>query len=223
MTWDWLPEYGPRFISGVWITLKLLVISLVLGSLLAIPVAYVQVRGPRVLGWLARGFCTVIRGTPLLIQLWLIYYGLGSVFPSIEGIRDSFLWPILRDAFPYAIFAFTLSVAGYQGEILRAALQGVPKGEIEAARAYGLKGFPLLFRIWLPRAYQNVLPTLAGECVLTLKSTPLAANVFGVGTIVRQETYRVYEPLLFIAAIYMLITACIVLLFRWLESRVPPV
>ena len=111
---------------------------------------------------------------------------------------------------------------------MRAALLSVPKGELEAARAYGMKPFALLRRVWLPRGYQNVLPTLAGECVLTLKSTPLAAtitvyDVFGVGTIVRQETYRVYEPLLFIAGIYMLITAVIVLLFRWLESRVPPV
>ena len=228
MNWEWLPVYGPRFIEGVWITLQLLVISLVLGSLLAIPLGLAQVKGPRIFSWLAKGFCTAIRGTPLLIQLWLIYYGLGSVFPGIPGIRESFLCPILRDAFPYAIFAFTVSVAGYQGEIMRAALLSVPKGELEAARAYGMKPFALLRRVWLPRAYQNVLPTLAGECVLTLKSTPLAAtitvyDVFGVGTIVRQETYRVYEPLLFIAGIYMLITAVIVLLFRWLESRVPPV
>ena len=228
MNWEWLPVYGPRFIEGVWITIQLLVISLVLGTLLAIPLGLAQVKGPRVFAWLAKGFCTAVRGTPLLIQLWLIYYGLGSVFPGIPGIRESFLWPILRDAFPYAIFAFTVSVAGYQGEIMRAALLSVPKGELEAARAYGMKPFALLRRVWLPRAYQNVLPTLAGECVLTLKSTPLAAtitvyDVFGVGTIVRQETYRVYEPLLFIAGIYMLITAVIVLLFRWLESRVPPV
>ena len=187
MNWEWLPVYGPRFIEGVWITLQLLVISLVLGSLLAIPLGLAQVKGPRIFAWLAKGFCTAIRGTPLLIQLWLIYYGLGSVFPGIPGIRESFLWPILRDAFPYAIFAFTVSVAGYQGEIMRAALLSVPKGELEAARAYGMKPFALLRRVWLPRAYQNVLPTLAGECVLTLKSTPLAAtitvyDVFGVGT-----------------------------------------
>lgn len=227
MNWEWLPVYGPRFIEGIWITIQLLVISLVLGTLLAIPLGLAQVKGPKIFGWLAKGFCTSVRGTPLLIQLWLIYYGLGSVFPGISGIRESFLWPILRDAFPYAIFAFTVSVAGYQGEIMRAAFLSVPKGELEAARAYGMKPFALLRRVWLPRAYQNVLPTLAGECVLTLKSTPLAAtitvyDVFGVGTIVRQETYRVYEPLLFIAGIYMLITALIVLLFRWLESRVPP-
>ena len=194
--------------------------------ILAIPIGLVQVTGPRWLSIPARAFCTVIRGTPLLIQLWLLYYGLGSLFPLIPEIRESFLWPILRDAFPYAVLAFTLSVAGYEGEVMRGAFKGVPKGELEAARAFGMSRFTVLRRIWLPRAFQNVLPTLAGEFVLTLKSTPLAAtitvfDVYGVGSIVRQETYRVYEPLLLVAGIYICLTAVIVIFFRWLESRVP--
>lgn len=226
MVWDWFPGYAPRLLEGVWLTLQLLGISLVIGMSLAIPIGLVQVTGPRWAALVARGFCTAIRGTPLLIQLWLIYYGLGSLFPDIPGIRDSVIWPILREAFPYAIFAFSLSVAGYQGEIMRAAFKSVPRGELEAARAYGMSPFTLLRRIWLPRAVQNVLPTLAGECVLTLKSTPLAATitvyeVFGVGTIVRQETFRTYEPLLVVAGIYIIITAIIVLLFRWIEARAP--
>jgi len=226
MDWSWLPIYGPQFIDGIWITIQLLLISLAIGISLAIPIGLVKVTGPRPLAMLARGFCTVIRGTPLLIQLWLIYYGLGSIFPYIEGIRETWVWPILREAFPYAIFAFSLSVAGYIGEVMRGAFQGVPKGELEAARAIGMRPFTLLRRIWLPRAVQNVFPTLAGECVLTLKSTPLAAtitvfDVFGVGTMVRQETYKVYEPLLFVAGIYIVLTGIIVLLFRWLENRIP--
>ncbi|NND89660.1 MAG: ABC transporter permease [Granulosicoccus sp.] len=226
MQWYWIPEYAPRFIDGVIVTLQLLGISVVLGMLLAIPIGLVQVTGPRWLAIPARMFCTLIRGTPLLIQLWLLYYGLGSLFPMIPEIRESFLWPILRDAFPYAVLAFTLSVAGYEGEVMRGAFRGVPKGELEAARAFGMGRFTLLRRIWLPRALQNVLPTLAGEFVLTLKSTPLAAtitvfDVYGVGSIVRQETYRVYEPLLFVAAIYVCLTAVIVVFFRWLERRVP--
>jgi len=226
MDWSWLPEYGPKFVDGVWITIQLLVSSLIMGMTLAVPVGLVQVTGPRVLSWLALAFCTVIRGTPLLIQLWLIYYGLGSLFPSIEGIRSSWLWPILREAFPYAVFAFTMSVAGYAGEVMRAGFAGVPKGELEAARAMGMRPWTVLWRIWLPRAVQNVMPTLANECVFTLKSTPLAAtitvfDVFGVGTMVRQETYKIYEPLLFVAGIYILMTGVIVLLFRWLENRIP--
>lgn len=226
MDWSWVPVYAPRLLEGVWLTLKLLVISATLGMLLAIPVGLVQVTGPRWLAAVARGFCTTIRGTPLLIQLWLIYYGLGSVFPFVPEIRNSFLWPVLRQAFPYAIFAFTLSVAGYSGEVMRGAFAGVPKGELEAARSMGMGRFTVLWRIWLPRALQNVFPTLAGELVLTLKATPLAATitvyeVFGVGTIVRQETYRVYEPLLLVAGIYILMTAVIVAVMRYLESRIP--
>ena len=226
MQWYWVPEYLPKFLDGVVVTLQLLSLSIVLGMALAIPIGLVQVTGPRWLAGIARAFCTVVRGTPLLIQLWLLYYGLGSLFPMVPGIRESILWPILRDAFPYAILAFTISVAGYEGEVMRGAFKGVPKGELEAARAFGMSRFTVLRRIWLPRALQNVFPTLAGEFVLTLKSTPLAAtitvfDVYGVGSIVRQETYRVYEPLLLVAGIYIALTAVIVVLFRWLEQRVP--
>ena len=227
MHWYWLPEYLPRFAEGLWVTVQLLTISLVLGFALAIPIGLVMAtNSPRPLAWLARGFCTVIRGTPLLIQIWLLYYGLGNLFPYFPELRQSFLWPILREAFPYAVFAFTLSVAGYEGHILRGAFLSVPKGELEAARAIGMSRFTVLRRIWLPRALQNVFPTLAGEAILTLKSVPLAAtitvfDVYGVGTIVRQETYRVYEPLLFVGLIYLLLAGLLVLLFRWAENRVP--
>ena len=226
MVWDWIPEYLPKFADGLWVTTKLLLLSIFFGMMLAIPIGLVQVTGPRWAGALARAFCTVVRGTPLLIQLWLLYYGLGALFPHIDGIRESFLWPILRDAFPFALLAFTISVAGYEGEIMRGAFKSVPKGELEAARAFGMSRFTVVRRIWLPRAFQNVLPTLAGEIVLTLKATPLAAtitvfDVYGVASIVRQETYRIYEPLLFVAGIYILLTGVIVLLFRWLENRVP--
>jgi polar amino acid transport system permease protein len=226
MNWSWLPEYAPRLLEGLWITIELLLISIFFGMLLAVPIGLVQVTGPKWLGAIARAFCTVIRGTPLLIQLWLIYYGLGSIFPFIPEIRNSALWPILRQAFPYAAFAFTISVAGYSGEVMRGAFSGVPKGELEAARAMGMSPFTVLRRIWLPRALQNVFPTLAGEMVLTLKATPLAATitvyeVFGVGTIIRQETYRVYEPLLVVAGIYVVLTAIIVLIMRYFENRIP--
>lgn len=226
MVWDWLPQYLPRFAEGLWVTIQLFSLSIFFGFSLAIPIGLVQVSGPKWLGLIARGFCTTFRGTPLLIQLWLLYYGLGSVFPYYPGLRDSFIWPILVEAFPYAIVAFSLSVAAYEGHVLKGAFQSVPKGELEAGRSFGMSGFTLLWRIWLPRALQNVLPTLAGEAVLTLKSVPLASTitifgVYGVGSIVRQETYRTYEPLLFVGFIYVCITGLIVVFFRWLEKRVP--
>jgi polar amino acid transport system permease protein len=224
--WYWLPEYLPRFVEGMWLTIQLVVISIVIGMTMAVPIGLVQVTGPRPLAWLAKGFCTIVRGTPLLIQLWLIYYGIGSLFPSIPGIRESFMWPILRDAYPYAILAFSISVAGYEGEVLRGAFRGVPKGELEAARAIGMSPFQVLRRVWLPRAVQNVFPTLTGEFILTLKATPLAATItiyeaFGVSSIVRQETYRIYEPLLFVALLYLCLSAILIVIFRHLENKIP--
>jgi polar amino acid transport system permease protein len=226
MIWNWFPKYFEQLMGGLVLTLELVFIAIFFGMLLAIPLGLVQVTGPKWLGRIALAFCTVVRGTPLLIQLWLIYYGLGSIFPSIPGIRESMLWPYLRDAFPYAVVAFTFSVAGYSGEVMRGAFAGVPQGELEAARAMGMSPFKVLWRIWLPRALQNVFPTLAGEMVLTLKSTPLAATItiqelFGVGTQIRQDTYRVYEPLLMLGGIYIILTGIIVVVMRYFENRIP--
>ncbi len=223
--WYWLPEYLPKLIDGLWLTIKLMFFSIFIGMSLAIPIGLIQVTGPKPLALLAKGFCTVIRGTPLLIQLWLIYYGLGSFFNE-WGVRDTFLWPYLRAGFPYAVFAFSISVAGYVGEVMRGAFRGVPKGELEAARAIGMSPFQILRRVWLPRALQNVFPTLTGEFILTLKATPLASTitvfeVYGVGSNIRQETYLIYEPLLFIALIYLLLAGPLILIFRYFENKIP--
>ena len=130
MVWDWIPEYLPKFVEGLWITVQLFSLSIFFGFLLAIPIGLVQVTGPKWLGYIARGYCTLFRGTPLLIQLWLLYYGLGSVFPYYPGLRESFIWPILVEAFPYAVVAFSLSVAAYEGHVMKGAFQSVPKGEL---------------------------------------------------------------------------------------------
>jgi polar amino acid transport system permease protein len=224
--WSWVSTYFPELMSGLVLTLELLLLSVFFGILLAVPIGLVQVTGPWYLAVPARAFCTVIRGTPLLIQVWLLYYGLGSLFPSIPWIRHSFMWPVLREGFFYAVLAFTLSFAGYEGEVVRGALTGVPRGEIEAGRAFGMTPFQVVRRVWLPRAIRMVLPTLAGETVLQLKSTPLAATItvmdlFGVANMIRQETYRIYEPLLLVACIYILLTVIITRLFRIVETQIP--
>lgn len=237
MRWEWLvpgytnsrglqPEYLYNFWLGLGRTLTLLVVSVVVGFLLAIPIGLAQAIGPWWLAWPAKAFCTFIRGTPLLVQLWLLYYGLGSLFPTIPWIRESFFWPYLRDGFNYALVAFILSFAAYEGEIMRGAFLGVPKGELEAARAMGMSFPTMLRRIWLPRALMLVLPTLSGEVVSQLKSTPLAATVtvfdiYGIGRQVQQDMFLTYEPLLLIAAIYGTLTAIIAGLFRMVENLVP--
>lgn len=224
--WDWLPRYLPRLGQGLAVTLAMLLGSAALGFLLALPLGLAQVIGPAWLRWPARAFCTVIRGTPLLLQLWLLYYGLGSLFPSIPGIRGSFLWPWLREAWPYGLAALTFSFAAYEGEVMRGAFAGVPSGELQAGRAFGMSPFKVFRRIWLPRAVHRALPTLAGETVLQLKSTPLVATItvvdlYGVVSRVRQETLLTYEPLFLLAAVYLLLTAALVILFRVFERRVP--
>ncbi|WP_409420081.1 ABC transporter permease subunit [Pseudaeromonas sp. ZJS20] len=226
MQWAWLLRYWPAILDGLGHTLLLLIGSVLLGFVLCIPLALMQVQGPAPLAWLAHGFCTLIRGTPILLQLWLLYYGIGSLFPYLPGIRQSWLWPYLTQVWPYALVALTLSFAGYEGEVMRGALKGVPRGQLEAARAMGMTPFTLLWRIWLPCAIQRVLPTLNGELILQLKATPLAAtiafiDVYAVFGRIRQETFIVYEPLLLLAAVYLVIAGLITLGFRHLAGRYP--
>lgn len=228
LNWTWLaePKYQSLLLRGIWNTIWILVVTMVLGMLLAIPLGLAQAAGPWWLAVPARAFCGLIRGTPLLLQLWLLYYGLGSLFPSIPWIRQSDLWPILRQAWPYAVLALSLSVAGYEGEVMRGAFKGVPHGQLEAAKAMGMPRFTIFRRIWLPQALQRVLPTLSGETVLQMKATPLVAtitvvDIYAVSSRIRQDTFVVYEPLLLLALVYMAIAGVIVLMFRKLEQRVP--
>jgi polar amino acid transport system permease protein len=226
LRWDWIPAYAGEMAEGVWRTIWLLVLSVFIGMLLAIPLGLAQAAGPWWLAAPARAFCTVIRGTPLLLQIWLLYYGLGTLFPQFPAIRNSDLWPILRQAWPYALLALSLSYAGYEGEVMRGAFKSVPPGQLEAARAMGVPRLTILRRIWLPQAVQRVLPTLGGETVLQMKATPLVATItvveiYEVASQVRRELLITYEPLLLLAAIYMALAGVIVLIFRWLENRVP--
>jgi polar amino acid transport system permease protein len=226
MVWDWLPRYAEALVSGLWQTILLLVLSVFFGFLLAVPLGLVQVTGPKPLKFLANLYCRFIRGTPLLMQLWLLYYGLGSLFPLIPEIRQSFLWPYLREGFFYAVLAFSLNFAGYVGEIMRGAFLSVPKGELEAARAFGMSPWKVLHRIWFPRAFRNVLPTLNGEVIQQLLATPLAFTVtvqdlMGVLYKVRQDTYIVYEPLIFGAFVYMLLVFGMTYVFRRVEAKIP--
>jgi polar amino acid transport system permease protein len=224
MRWHWIPRYFDLAMQGLWRTIWLLALSCALGFVLAVGLGLAQAAGPRFLAVPARAFCTVIRGTPLLLQLWLIYFGLGSLFPQYPWIRESELWPYLRQAWPYALLALTLSFAGYEGEVMRGAFKSVPRGQLEAARAFGMGRFAILRRIWLPQALARALPTLGGETVLQMKATPLVAtitviDIYSVASRVRQDTFIIYEPLLLLALVYMMLAGLIALAFRWLERR----
>jgi len=223
LRWDWIPKYAPLALQGLWTTIWLLVVTTVLGFLMAVPLGLAQAVGPWYLATPARVFCTIIRGTPLLLQIWLLYYGLGSLFPQFPWIRSSELWPYLRQAWPYAVLALTLSFAGYEGEVMRGAFSGVAKGQLEAAKSFGMPRFTMFRRIWLPQAVRNVLPTLGGETILQLKATPLVATItvveiYAVSSRVRADTFVVYEPLLLLALVYMAIAGLIALAFRRFEG-----
>jgi polar amino acid transport system permease protein len=226
--WDWLanPKYQSLMLKGIWNTFTMLILTMTIGMALAIPLGLAQAVGPWYLAGPARVFCGLIRGTLLLLQVFLLYYGIGSLFPGIPGIRESIFWPILRDAWYFAVLALSLSVAGYEGEVMRGAFKGVPHGQLEAAKAMGMPRFTMFRRIWLPQALHRVLPTLGGETVLQMKATPLVAmitvvDIYAVATKVRAELLITYEPLLMLALVYLAITGLIVVLFRWFEGLFP--
>jgi polar amino acid transport system permease protein len=224
MRWDWIPKYADLALIGIWRTIWILVVTCVLGFMLAIPLGLAQAVGPWYLSMPAKTFCTIIRGTPLLLQIWLLYYGLGSLFPQFPWIRSSELWPYLRQAWPYAVLALTMSYAGYEGEVMRGAFANVAKGQIETAKAFGMNRFTIFRRIMLPQAIKTALPTLGGETILQLKATPLVASItiveiYSVASRVRQDTFIVYEPLLLLAVIYIVIAGAITLLFNAIERK----
>ncbi|MBB4227305.1 ABC transporter permease [Rhizobium mongolense] len=226
MTFSWIASYWSLLLAGAAQTVLLLVISVVFGFVLAIGLAFAQVSGGPLTQYLARGYCTFFRGTPLLIQLWLFYYGVGSLLPMIPGLRQSLFWPILREGFFFAAVSFTLNYAAYEAEVLRGALLAVPKGELEAGRSFGMRPFTLVRRIWLPRAIRIALPTIGGEIVMQLKATPLAFTVtvmdlYAVASKVRQDTLLVYEPLIVVTVFYLILTAIIARAFRLLETQMP--
>jgi len=216
----------PQLWDGFQVTLALWLLSGFLGLVLAVPVAMARVSPRRVPSLVARGFITVVRGTPLLLQIYIVYFGFGTMLARFPGVRHSMLWPILREGFWYAIAALAISTAAYAGEILRGGIAAVPRGEIEAGRSLGLR--PLL--IWrlliLPRALRICLPALVGQMINLMKSTALASTItvmdlLGTANYIRMQSFRVYEPLLSVALVYVVLTVFLVQLVGWLEGRRP--
>jgi polar amino acid transport system permease protein len=223
---NFLFEYSDLILEGLWVTLSLLVIAFVFGFIGSIFVALARLSRYRLLSYPAFLFTSVIRGTPLLVQIYIYYYGLGEVFARMPEIRGSFAWPYLRDGYWYVAFALIISSAAYWGEVIRGGLLSVPKGEIEAARAFGMSPLKTLLRVRLPRAIYMLTPTLAGETILLLKSTALASTIaimdlFGAAQRFRSATLDIYEPLLTVGAIYLVITLLIEYCFRRIENRIP--
>ncbi|KPA91136.1 MULTISPECIES: ABC transporter permease [Pseudomonas] len=223
----WIFEYTALLGRGLQTTVGILLISSVLGFILAVLVALARLSKNRLLARASLFYTSVLRGTPLLIQIYIFYYGLGSLFAQFPPIRGSFLWPYLRDGYWYIVFALVLSVGAYVGEVIRGGLLAVPKGEMEAASAFGMTPRQALLRVRLPRALRLLLPTLAGETVMLLKSTALASTIavidlLGAANVVRAQTLQVYQPLLLVAGVYVCLTFLIEALFAFAERRGTP-
>ncbi len=216
LMWDSLPLYA----AGAGVTLQLLVLALVLGLAAALPLALLRSL-PSAWAWRpVWAFTYLIRGTPLLVQLFLLYYGLAQ----FEAVREGWLWPWLRSAWFCAVAAFAINTCAYTTEILHGAMRAVPHGEVEAARALGMSRWTTLRRIVLPSALRRSLPAYSNEVVLMLHGTALASvvtlhDLTGVAREVNAIHYLPFEAFITAALCYLVITLVLVAGFRAAERR----
>jgi octopine/nopaline transport system permease protein len=224
MDWPFLLDVFRQLLQGLPLTVELAALSLAMGFVLAILIAAATGSRFPPLRWLARIHVEVFRGTPLLVQIFLIYYGLGQ----ITALRHSLVWPFLREPYWCAVLALALNTSAYTAEIIRGAVQAVPAGEIEAGRACGMSGFTLRRHIVWPIALRQGLPVYGSEAILMIKATSLASiitlsEVTGIAYKLLSSTYRVVEIFVVTGTIYLaltfLMTAAISLAERRLHAH----
>lgn len=214
-----------KLLEGLPLTLNLTFASVALGVVVAMALATMRMSGMPVLDWFARSYVFVFRGTPLLVQIFLIYYGLGQFRPALQAMN---LWGFFREPYWCALLALTLNTAAYVSEIIRGGLQSVPQGQIEAARACGMSQFLLYRRIIVPIAVRQALPGYGNEIILMVKATSLASiitmmEVTGIAHKLISQTFRAIEIFICAGAIYLilnfLVTRAIQALERWLSPH----
>ncbi|MGG7579314.1 ABC transporter permease [Rhizobium sp. YTUHZ045] len=223
MDWQFLNETFVSLVAAIPLTIELAVTSICLGAILALLLALARLSGVAALDWFARLYVFIFRGTPLLVQIFLIYYGLGQ-FPAV---RHSVFWPFLRDPYWCAVLALTLNTAAYASEIIRGGLLSVPHGQVEAARACGMHRFLLFRRIVLPLAIRQALPGYGNEMISMVKATSLASiitlmEVTGVAAKIISETYRAIEVFVVSGAIYLALNFLLTRLIQFAEYRLSP-
>lgn len=203
LMWDSVPA----LLGGLTLTLELVLASLAIGLVLALALAALRTARNPILWVPAYCYITFFRGTPLLVQIFLLYYGAGQ----FVWIKATPIWPILREASWCAILAFSLNTAAYTAEILRGALQAVPRGEIEAAMSLGMSPRLVFCLVSLPRAFRLALPAYGNEIILVIKSSSLAStitllDITGVARDLVSHTYAPYEVFLVAGALYLALT-----------------
>lgn len=218
---DIFARYAPNYLSGLIVTVQLVLISIVLGAFLSAPIAYARVSKWKALAWPAYAYVYFFRGTPLLAQTFLIYYGLGQFRPQLEAIG---LWTFFREAWYCAILAFTLNTAAYQAEILRGAVQSVPRGQWEGAESLGLHRLTTFQRIILPQALIVALRPYGNEIILMIKGSAIVAiiTVYDLMGETRRAYSRTFDFQTYIwaAVVYLVIVEALRNVVDWIERRI---
>ncbi|MGE3967304.1 MAG: ABC transporter permease [Dongiaceae bacterium] len=211
-----------RFLAeGVILTLEITLLSLAIGLVLAVPAALMRLSRNPLVSMPIYAYIFYFRGTPLLVQLFLIYYGSGQFREQLEAIG---LWQFFREPYFCAVLTLTLNTTAYTAEILRGAIQAVPHGEVEAARACGMSGALLYRRIILPKAFRVGLPAYTNEVVFLFQATSLVSiisllDLTGVARILISRSFAAYEIWIFAGAIYLAISYSLIFFFRKVEHR----
>ena len=220
MDWTIILDNIGIYFEGLKTTLMLVSSSLLLGMLIAIPLAVLRTSRNVVIQAPIRAYVYFFRGTPLLVQMFIVYYGFGQ----FEAIKASFVWPFFKEAWFCALFAFTLNTGAYTTEILRGAVEATPHGEVEAAKAAGMSRLLMLRRIVLPSAFRRALPQYSNEIIFMLHGSSLASvitivDITGAARIINSRFYSPYEAFLTAAVFYMSLTFITVFLLKRLEGR----
>ena len=210
----------PSLLNGTVITLKLLASSIFFGLLIGLLFAILRINKNPIINKFAYGYSYFFRGTPLLVQLYLIYYGLAN----IEFLRNSFLWVIIREPYWCAIIAFALNTGAYTSEILRSAFQTIKPGIIEAGKSLGIPNKVVFYKIQIPIAIRQSLPAYGNEIILMMKGTSLASTVTimdltGVAKYIISTTFKPIEVFIVAGGIYLFMTFIIHNLIKFLEKK----
>ena len=215
-----IAESLPTYWQGLLTTLQLLALALAFGSLAALPLGVMRASSRRWLMAPVWCYTGLVRGTPLLVQLFLVYYGLAQ----FDAVRDSPLWPWLSDARLCAVLAFGLNTCAYTTEMIAGAIRATPHGEVEAARAFGMPWAMRMRRIVLPSALRRCLPAYSNEVIMMLHGTSLASTVTlldltGAAREMNSRFYLPFEAFVTAAVFYLALTFVLVALFRCAEAR----
>ena len=210
----------PKLLNATLITLKLLSVSLIVGLFIGLGFAILRMNNNKLINKFAYGYSYIFRGTPLLVQIFIIYFGLGQ----IEYLRTTFLWVVLKEPYWCAIIAFSLNTGAYTSEILRSAFQTIKPGYLEAGRSLGIPSKIIFTKIQIPIAIKQSLPAYGNEIILMLKGTSLASTVTimdltGVAKYIISTTFKPIEVFIVAGSIYLLMTFIIHNVIKYLEKK----